>query len=224
MSTFLLASALIVAVIAITVAMLIRRRKTDIDAYPYISRGHLFTDAERSFMAVLSQAVAGKAYLLGKVSVADVLTPKPTLPNSEKQSAQNRINSKHFDFVLCRIDTMQILCAIELNDRSHKSAKRQARDEFLRGACASANIPLQVFQTKYSYSVAEIRKSLAVVLASTPDVGKQSEHAADPSHRRFCAKCSSLMVTKTAKKGKFAGKQFLACSNFPDCRSIQAIS
>jgi restriction system protein len=35
-----------------------------------------------------------------------------------------------------------------------------------------------------------------------------------------CPRCSSVMVERTAKKGKWAGKQFWGCPNFPKCKGI----
>lgn len=36
-----------------------------------------------------------------------------------------------------------------------------------------------------------------------------------------CPKCNSILILRTASKGKNAGKQFYGCSNFPKCRYIQ---
>ena len=33
----------------------------------------------------------------------------------------------------------------------------------------------------------------------------------------YCPKCNVLMEKKTAKKGRFEGKQFWGCTNFPKC-------
>jgi uncharacterized protein with PIN domain len=41
--------------------------------------------------------------------------------------AFNRINANHFDFVLCDKDELAVVCAIELNDKSHR--KRDASIE-----------------------------------------------------------------------------------------------
>ncbi|MDP8204898.1 MAG: topoisomerase DNA-binding C4 zinc finger domain-containing protein [Candidatus Tenebribacter mawsonii] len=35
-----------------------------------------------------------------------------------------------------------------------------------------------------------------------------------------CPKCGAEMVLKTARKGKFRGKQFYSCSNYPSCKGI----
>ena len=35
-----------------------------------------------------------------------------------------------------------------------------------------------------------------------------------------CPLCGSLMVLRTARSGKSAGKQFWGCSTYPDCRGV----
>lgn len=36
----------------------------------------------------------------------------------------------------------------------------------------------------------------------------------------FCPKCGSKMLLRTAKNGKFAGRNFWGCSKYPECNSI----
>ena len=36
----------------------------------------------------------------------------------------------------------------------------------------------------------------------------------------ICKKCGSVMLLRTAKKGKNAGNQFWGCSNYPKCKSV----
>lgn len=36
--------------------------------------------------------------------------------------------------------------------------------------------------------------------------------------QKICPKCGAVLVLRTAKKGKNAGKQFYGCSNYPKCR------
>jgi hypothetical protein len=127
---------------------------------PYQRRDPLFTAAERSFFGVLEQATQGKYQIFGKVRVADVLKVKPGLTNSDRQSAFNRISGKHFDYLLCEPDTLSAVCAIELNDKSHKAKKRSDRDDFLAGACEAATLPLLFFKAKHAYTIADLRASI----------------------------------------------------------------
>ena len=127
----------------------------------YRLNGPLFSPAERSFLGVLMQAVPDDNLVLGKVRVADVITPEKGLPRPKWQSAFNRISAKHFDYVVCDRATLRVLSAVELNDKSHKGKKRADRDAFLRAACSSAGLRLFEFDAKSSYSVVELRKQLA---------------------------------------------------------------
>jgi hypothetical protein len=82
---------------------------------------------------VLHQAIGNNAAIFGKVRVADVVEPKAGLTRSAHQKAFNRISAKHFDFLLCDKEDLSVACAIELDDGSHNSKRRQERDEFLKG-------------------------------------------------------------------------------------------
>ena len=41
--------------------------------------------------------------------------------------------------------------------------------------------------------------------------------------RKYCAKCESEMVLRTAKKGSGAGSQFWGCSTYPRCKFTMLI-
>src|SRR6185312_146186 len=101
--------------------------------FPYQRAGALFSPAERSFLGVLNQAASPEYRVFGKVRIADVATLKSGLSGSARQGALNRVASKHFDFVVCRASDFSVLCAVELNDKSHGSKHGQARDEFVAG-------------------------------------------------------------------------------------------
>jgi len=128
----------------------------------YRLNGPLFSPAERSFLGVLMQAVSNDKIVLGKVRVADVITPEKGLPRPKWRSAFNKISAKHFDYVVCDRATLRVLSAVELNDKSHNSKKRAERDAFLRTACSSAGLLLFEFDAKSSYSVVDLRMQLAV--------------------------------------------------------------
>lgn len=130
-------------------------------AFPYERQDVLVSRAERSFLGVLDQAVAGEYRVFSKVRVADVLKPRKGLDRSTWFKAFNQICSKHFDFVLCDPKTMQIKAAVELNDKSHKTRTRVKRDEFLLEACAAAGVPLLEFAARRSYTIEPIRSALA---------------------------------------------------------------
>lgn len=132
----------------------------------YALKSALLTPAERSFYGVLRGVVDESTIIFTKVRVADILTPDRGLQKGPRQSAFNKISSKHFDFILCRSSDLSALCAIELNDRSHNSSKRQRRDEFLEKACGSAGLPLLQITAKRGYSKEELLRQLESALVA----------------------------------------------------------
>ena len=160
MSWILIAVILLVIAVVILAKLAQMGRAKDVD-YPYQSAGALFSPAERSFYGVLNQAVGKDAKIFGKVRVADVAVPRKGLSRSDWQKAFNKISGKHFDFLLCNNDDLSVICAIELNDSSHESKKRQKRDEFLNGVCIAAQIPLIQIPAKASCAINEIKELLA---------------------------------------------------------------
>ena len=192
-------SVLILVVLAISIVLAVLKGKagrsgkaggrgsTDV---PYRRGERLFSPAERSFLGVLDKVVGPAYRVFGKVRVADVATVRSGLGNSARQGALNRIAAKHFDFVVCRADDLSIVCAIELNDKSHANRKVQARDELLAIVCRTIDLPLLSVSARAAYSLEEVRALfLAAVLPpqasgspthEAPTVGPASGDALPP--------------------------------------------
>jgi hypothetical protein len=215
----------ILAIAAIILVKLPKKNETEAEGYPFQKKEVLFSPAERSFYGTLNQAVGESAKIFGKVRVADVVTPRKGLSPSDWQKAFNKINCKHFDFILCDYDDLSVICAIELDDRSHQARDRKERDEFLNGVCDAAGLPLIQVSAKSGYVIDDIKQLLAPHL----DINELSSQETEPPQiesamcKKVCPKCSSPMVIRVAKKGINVGKQFRACSAFPKCKHIEAI-
>ncbi|MGY3944182.1 DUF2726 domain-containing protein [Aeromonas tecta] len=136
-------------------------------ALPYDLQETLFSPAERSFLGVLDLAVGDRARVFAKVRVADVLTPESKMGKSKWQQAFNKISAKHFDYLLCDPADLSFLCAVELDDSSHRHQKRKARDAFLKSACDSAGLPLLQIPASSHYQVEELREQLLPLLSKT---------------------------------------------------------
>lgn len=149
--------------------------------FPYQPSKTLFSAAERSFLGALDQAVGAEHRVFGKVRVADVATVKPALGNSARQAALNRIAAKHFDFVVCRESDLAVVCAVELNDKSHSSQRAKSRDDFLLKVCQAINLPLLTVPAKQTYSLQDIR--LQFLAAVSPTQASVSEDLATHSSR-----------------------------------------
>ena len=146
---------LIVPVVLFVLLALARGKKGTV-TYPYVAAPGLFTEAETRFLRTLEQA-APEYRVFGKVRVADLIRVQKGLSNGARTSALNRITSKHVDFVLCRPHDLSVVCAVELDDKTHERKDRQVRDVFLKHALAAAEVPLVRVKTARSYDVAELQ-------------------------------------------------------------------
>lgn len=98
---------------------------------PYV-RKNLMTKNEWYFYKQLKPVADKLNYsILCKVRVADLVDIEKGLDKSQWQTAFNRINKKHIDFVLCKPENLYPELLIELDDSAHKSDKVAKRDEFI---------------------------------------------------------------------------------------------
>jgi hypothetical protein len=145
----------VLLLLAVVVRLLLPRGRSA--RYPYARKAALFSPAERSFLAVLEQAVGQHYRIFGKVRVADVIDVNRTVSRSEWQAAFNRISGKHFDYLLCDRENLSVVCAIELDDKSHRGGSRRERDAFLAEACRNTGLPLLRIPASKTYSLPDIR-------------------------------------------------------------------
>lgn len=157
---------LLALVVVVVIGMaLFARLKASIAAksvpVPYHARRTLFTPAERSFLGVLDQAAAWRHRVFGKVRLADVIGVNKGVSGSVRTAANNRIQRKHLDFVLCDPADLRVVAAIEFDDASHGAAQRRARDAFLEAACEAAGVRLVRVPAASGYGLERVRALLA---------------------------------------------------------------
>ena len=126
------------------------------DTLPYTSRITLLTDGERRFFCDGLRPAIGERFLVSfKVRLADVITV-----DRWRSSFGRKIAQKHLDFVLLSPTATRIIAAIELHDSTHRRARRQQRDEFVRTALSSAQVPFVSFSIYRTYKPAMIRQRI----------------------------------------------------------------
>jgi hypothetical protein len=156
----------VVVVLGVFVAaalMFVSSRRTPGLVFPYQKEPTLFSPAERSFLGVLEQAVGDQYRVMGKVRLADVIKVQSGMNGRDRQSAFNRIQGKHVDFVVCKAQDLAIQCVVELDDQSHNMAKRQGRDEFVDKALHAARVPVYHIRARRSYAAHEIQELLSAL-------------------------------------------------------------
>jgi len=240
----------VVAIVIAVIKNLIPKGKGQ--TLPYEKQPSLFTPAERSFLGVLEQAVGNEFRIMGKVRLGDIVKVKAGLDNKARQSAFNRIQSKHVDFIACDPNDLSIQFVIELDDKSHEREDRQDRDAFVDRVMEAAGIPIIHFPAKRAYAIQDIRDTLTtklnppeetvkfvssnvksapatkpapvvVPISRTPPPPSQAV-ILDANTSPQCPSCSGEMVKRKAKSGQNAGNEFWGCSNYPKCREILSIA
>lgn len=202
-------------IVVLSIGLKVFDSRRSILSLSYRKLEKFLSPAERSFFGVLTSAVGGDLLVFAKVRVADVLVPSKGLGKANWQRTFNKISAKHFDFILCNKDDLSAVCAIELDDKSHNSAKIKDRDQFLNEACESAGFPLRRFKVKTGYTRTEIQEFLKDFIPE-----EKASIGALEVNPQSCPKCNSELVKRVAKKGKNAGKEFMACSSYPSCRYV----
>ena len=126
--------------------------------FPYELQGQCLTNAEMSFYNVLRHHLHEKLHICPKVGLKDFLY----IPRNHPEYMQyfSMISQKHVDFLICDINTMKPILAIELDDASHNRAKVQERDEFVNKVYRDVGLPLIRIRASYQYTRQELEQYL----------------------------------------------------------------
>jgi hypothetical protein len=130
----------------------------------------LFSPTEKEFFLTLEQVLPSHYRLLGKVRIADILTPDIPRKNKNWWASFAKISQKHFDYVIVTAQSLTPVAAIELDDNSHNSKVSQQRDQLVNEACHSAAFTLVRFKASPYYNAADISTYLGTYLQGPFDV------------------------------------------------------
>lgn len=111
------------------------------EKYPYQAKD-LFNDSEVRFFGLLLEFSGSNFIVLAKVRLWDIIDTIKGLDKSCRCGFQNKICSKHIDFLLITPHDYKIVLAIELDGSSHNSKKANKNDNFKNNVFRAANIPL----------------------------------------------------------------------------------
>jgi hypothetical protein len=162
-----------IALFAIAIALLFAL----LPRQPYKRAPLLFTPAERNFFRQLVRAVDGDYLVFGKVRVGDLVTIKAKYGSKGSMRDLSKVAQKHVDFCLCDPESLAVICAIELNDKSHERMDRRSRDCFLNTVFKDVGLPIVWVKAQNSYNPMDIRQaiqaSIESVLQSSASIPKE---------------------------------------------------
>lgn len=171
--------------------------------FPYI-KNKLLTDAELQLYHFMLNNLCQieNISILTKVRLGDIIAVDPVVTSG--QEFYWNISKKHIDFLICRTDTMDVICAVELDDPTHNSDKSKERDLFVEQALCAANIKLIRIKTKIS----------DISLKDLEDIDLCINTELAPN----CPFCGEKMIPT---QYTFNKSRFFACRNYKDkCQYI----
>ncbi len=202
-------SIFIVVIILVVFFLVVQKKylkQDDLKDSAYKKKGALLNMKESAFYNALISAVGNQGVVMPKVAMTTVITPMAENKN-EWFIANNRIAKSYFDYVVCDPRTLEPRVVIELDNGKELSKGKRDREKLLLHVCKSAGLPLIGTSVKHSYQVGRLRRLLATHI----DLIEPEKEV------RFCKKCGSPMVIKTANQGEFKGRRFFTCSRQPLC-------
>lgn len=120
----------------------------------------LLSNGEYAFYLALKKAVGASGVVFAKVRIADVLTPQRAGSKQAWWRAFSRISQKHFDFTVCDPERLNVMYAVELDDKSHNTAKGRERDALVNAACCSAGLRLVRVKAQRGYSINALKQKI----------------------------------------------------------------
>lgn len=114
----------------------------------YRGRTHLMTPTERRFYHFVQKKFGADKRVFAQVRVVDVINVNWSAIRKgsfDEQTAFRQVSQWHVDYVITDMD-FRIICAVELDDRSHDDPDRQRRDWIMNRAFDSAEVKLYRFK------------------------------------------------------------------------------
>ncbi len=112
--------------------------------YNYLKKKMIMTRVENEFYLKLKNIIGSEYSAIPQAHLSTFLDHKVYKQNWK--GAFRKINGKSIDFLVCKNNGMEPICAIELDDYTHSQPDRVTRDEFVNASLEKAGIPLVRFR------------------------------------------------------------------------------
>lgn len=217
---------LLLGVVLVLLGLLLRLQyreqaeEENLERFPYIKRNQLLNTYQQQFLQALQRAVGDAVDICPRVRGADVVKTMSQLPAQEYQNWQEQLLDFSFDYVLLDRRDYSVVGVVDLQI---EETPEVIDDDYVRDLCHAARLPFVRFQANDSYNIPAIRSVILAHLPVTTDTSSIEPTATTQEIGLICPACSSLLVRKKARNGKYAGQEFWACSSAPRCRHAEHI-
>ncbi len=161
---------LLLVLLAVIAALVLNRMMHHGNPFPFSRKTQLFTQIERSFLALLEKAVGDQYKIINRVKLADIIDIKQGADVKTKRAAMLKLNAKYLDYVLCNSSDMSIVAVIDLVNNANKDGHKAIPDWFVSGALEASGVPYLRMKIKAGYAVSDIQQALAAKLGKMPVV------------------------------------------------------
>jgi hypothetical protein len=172
--------------------------RADLD-FPYV-KVPLLTNAEMQLYHFMLNNLCqlDKISIFTKVRLGDLVQLDNRLTTDMKYFW--KVSSKHVDFLICNKDTLDVICAVELDDYTHETQEAKDRDIF-------------VMQTLETVGIKTVRIRIKISTIEKRDIYMIDEYI-NRALAPKCPYCGKQMYPKESR----TGHRFYACEDFINCR------
>lgn len=199
---------------------------------PYERADTLISPTQQSILFLLEEALDERYSVFSKIRLQDVVRVNPDLSPGQHKAAMKRLTSEPLDLVICEKKNTAILGVVLLNGPEAPPENGYVcRETDIESVLAVAGIPVVHIDASRAYTLDEIRIEVSRTIFLKWKHNKAtplSEPVSDKGVRKngglgFCPLCGAPFVKRIARKGAYAGKHFLACSNYPQCKHVRLV-
>jgi hypothetical protein len=216
----------VAVLLVIAVAVWLQRNAGDADHelstdFPYRRVETLFGAGEAALFRALEEAVGAGFRVLAKVRLADLLEIDARPRSARWRRAFARVADLRVDFLVCVRASGRILGVVALETEGGGDPARPGGPHFVEQALTQAGIPVVRLAEATAYDQAQVRDQLqrAWGVSLAPPRSRSKPPAGD---RLRCPDCGAPMAAKVVASGPHAGRRYLKCSRFPECRRLVA--
>lgn len=201
-------------------------------SFPYECADTLISPNQQSILFLLEKALDERYSVFCKIRLQDLVRVNSDLSPGQQKTAMKRLTFEPLDLVICDKKNASILGVVLLDDEGASSENGRVRRETdVVSVLAAAGIPVVHLNALKAYSLEDIRieVSRAIFLKwKINNAAQLSEPVKDNGMRKnggfvSCPLCGAPFVKRIARKGAYAGKHFLACSNYPQCKHVRLV-
>ena len=180
------------------------------EAKPYFLKPNIMTQAEQKLFTIMDTCINKmlrnincEVVIFPKVRLADIVDVQEAL--RPRKSYFYAIAQKHVDYILYDKKSLNLICAVELDDLYHTRVDRKARDNFVDDTLRSCGVTIFRINTP----IKDVNEGILTPLI---------DYVLD-FYTPVCPECGSMMELKRSKNSRNYGHRFYGCLNWKPNRA-----